>query len=229
MSVKPRKTSKPQELDFKSANLVMRAEMMAVITDVIRENGWTQGQAAEILGVGQPRISDVFKGHVDRFSVDMLMVWLQKLGKDVSISIKENVFSASEKVDLSLFVCGTASDQLLSNVAGLFGRNTEKYSLTVIDILQNPNIAYKEKIASTPCLIKNSPLPRIVLTGDMSAASVRWQLDNATRLAQEERQTQQEVRQKEQDQRQELQDERNKFLDYRERAIDKRQKKIDGR
>lgn len=171
--------------DYAASNLVLRAELMAAIAELIREKGWTQGQAAEVLGVGQPRISDVVQGRVDRFSIDMLIVWLEKLGKDVSVSIRDNVFSSGEKVNLLLFVCGTPDEQLLTNVARLFGGDKNKYSLSVIDVLKSPQLAQKERISSTPCLIKDSPAPRIVLTGDMSTSSVRWQLANAERLAQD--------------------------------------------
>lgn len=209
MQVKRIKSSKNQvqgEQDFAAANFVTRAELMSAVAETIREKGWTQGQAAEFLGVGQPRISDVFQGRVDRFSVDMLMVWLQKLGKDVSVSVKENVFSSSEKVSLTLYVCGTPEEQLLANVSRLFAGDQNKYELQVVDVLRNAELAHKERISSTPCLIKEYPAPRIVLTGDMSAASIRWQLSVAERLAQEERQDQLGVRQKELDQRQARQD-----------------------
>ena len=166
------KTQSVDEQEYAAANLVTRAELMAAIAEIIQEKGWTQGQAAEFLGVGQPRISDVVQGRVDRFSVDMLMVWLQKLGKDVSISIRNNVFSSTEKVNLTLYVCGTPSEQLLANVARLFAGDQDKYDLKTVDVLQNPDLAHKERISSTPCLIKEFPEPRIVLTGDMSAASI---------------------------------------------------------
>jgi predicted XRE-type DNA-binding protein len=223
--IKGKATAGAEELDYAAANIVMRAELMSAITDLIRQNGWTQGQAAEVLGVGQPRISDVAQGRVDRFSVDMLIVWLQKLGKDVTVSVRDNVFASQDKVNLSLFVCGTADEQLLSNVSRLFAGNRERYSLKIVDVLQNPELAYKERISSTPCLIKESPGPRIVLSGDMSAASIRWQLASAERFAQEERNEQIEVREKEQDLRQETQDLRQRTQEVREKELDKRQPK----
>jgi len=200
--------SKPTE-DF-SAHIVARGELMLAVAEVIREKGWTQGEAAAFLGVGQPRISDVVKGRIDRFSVDTLMTWLQKLGKDVSVTVRDNVFSSVDPVELVLYVCGVPDQSLLDNVARLFGGDSDKFTLKVIDVLRNPEKAANEQISSTPSLIKESPLPRLVLTGDMSAASIRWQLAFAERTAMNKRDAAQDLRQ-------EAQDERETLLKSRER------------
>ncbi len=223
--IKGSKNPTHDEQDYAAANFVTRAELMSSVADTIREKGWTQGQAAEFLGVGQPRISDVFQGRVDRFSVDMLMVWLQKLGKDVSVSVKDNVFSSGEKVHLTLFVCGTPEEQLLTNVARLFAGDQDKYELQIVDVLRNAELAHKERISSTPCLIKEFPAPRIVLTGDLSAASIRWQLSVAERVAQEQRQDQLDVREKELEQRQAAQDLRRSSEEIQEKDPGRRHKR----
>ena len=40
----------------------MRADLMAALRDRIEKNGWTQIEAAEKLGINQPRISALIKG-----------------------------------------------------------------------------------------------------------------------------------------------------------------------
>jgi predicted XRE-type DNA-binding protein len=75
--------------DDESANLIVRSELILMVKDVIRERGWTQQEAAVQLGVHQPRVSDLFQGRIGNFSVDTLMSWLHKLGKEVTISIKD--------------------------------------------------------------------------------------------------------------------------------------------
>jgi predicted XRE-type DNA-binding protein len=75
--------------DDEAANLLVRSEMLLLVKNIIRERGWTQEQAAVQLGVHQPRISDLFQGRIGNFSVDTLMAWLHKLGKTVTISIKD--------------------------------------------------------------------------------------------------------------------------------------------
>ena len=74
--------------DEEAANLLVRSDLMLQIKRIIKECGWTQIQAAEALGVQQPRVSDLFQGHIGEFSVDMLMSWLMKLGYDVQVTVK---------------------------------------------------------------------------------------------------------------------------------------------
>lgn len=61
-------------------NYTMRSNMMNAITDLIKEKNWTQQEAAEKLCVTQPRISNLKNGKISKFSVDMLMGMLAKLG-----------------------------------------------------------------------------------------------------------------------------------------------------
>jgi len=213
--------SKPAVQDF-SANTVARGELMLAVAAAIREKGWTQGEAADFLGVGQPRISDVVQGRIDRFSVDTLMTWLQKLGKDVGVTVRDNVFSSADPVELVLYVCGAPDQSLLDNVARLFGGEMDRFSLRVVDVFRNPEQAAKEQISSTPCLVKESPLPRVVLAGDMSSASIRWQLAVAERVAMDKRDGVQERRQEAQDQRESLLGEREREQSDREKISRKK-------
>jgi len=61
-------------------NYTMRSDMMDAISDLIQEHRWTQKEAAKNLGVTQPRISNLKNGNISKFSVDMLMGMLAKLG-----------------------------------------------------------------------------------------------------------------------------------------------------
>lgn len=74
--------------DEEASNLLIRSDLMLQIKRIIKERGWTQTEAAEELGVQQPRVSDLFQGHIGEFSVDMLMSWLSKLGYDVHVTLK---------------------------------------------------------------------------------------------------------------------------------------------
>lgn len=208
--------------EFETANLMARSELMVSVLRAIDERGWTQAQAAEFLGVAQPRISDVAQGRVDRFSVDMLMIWLEKLGKDVSIHVRDNVFSSQSITQLALYVCGVPSDDLLANVGRLFGGNRDKFKLRVVDVLQSPSEATRERITSVPCLVKESPAPRIMLTGDLSSASVRWQLSVAERARIEQRQDSLDLQAA-------VQEQRGRQLDTQAEAQDKRQRHLDSR
>ena len=60
--------------------LKVRAELMANLQKVIRARGLKQAVAAELLGVTQPRVSDLMRGRIDLFSIDTLIDMLARLG-----------------------------------------------------------------------------------------------------------------------------------------------------
>lgn len=75
--------------DDEAANLAVRSHLMVILKQMIKEKAWTQHEAARRLGVRQPRVSDLLNGHIDKFSVDMLMSWLHKLGKEVTVLVND--------------------------------------------------------------------------------------------------------------------------------------------
>ncbi len=68
-------------------NLKIRADLMIEISKLIEERGLTQTAAAELLQVTQPRISDLVRGKIDRFSVDSLIEMLGHAGASVSFVV----------------------------------------------------------------------------------------------------------------------------------------------
>lgn len=68
-------------------NLKIRADLMIELTKLIETQGLTQTAAAELLGVTQPRISDLMRGKIDRFSVDSLIEMLGHAGACVSVVV----------------------------------------------------------------------------------------------------------------------------------------------
>jgi predicted XRE-type DNA-binding protein len=58
---------------------------MMVLEQEIKTRGLTQKATALLLGVSQPRVSDLMKGKIDKFSIDVLINMLAALGKDVTI------------------------------------------------------------------------------------------------------------------------------------------------
>ena len=71
-----------------AANLRVRANLMRQIAAVIEKNEWTQEVAAEHGGVTQPRINDLLRGRIDKFSLDSLVNIAVKLGFTVSVDLK---------------------------------------------------------------------------------------------------------------------------------------------
>lgn len=70
-----------------AANLRVRSELMDKITAIVEENGWTQFEAASHCGVTQPRINDLLRGRISRFSVDALVNIAAALGQRVHIEL----------------------------------------------------------------------------------------------------------------------------------------------
>lgn len=62
-----------------TANMKARAKLIRAIAECIRNSGMTQAEAAKLLGVTQPRISNLMCGRIDVFSLDMLVNMLAAL------------------------------------------------------------------------------------------------------------------------------------------------------
>ena len=63
-----------------ASELQTRSDLMIVLRDIIDDNGWQQKQAAEHLGLTQPRVSDLKNGKIEKFSIDLLMSCLYRVG-----------------------------------------------------------------------------------------------------------------------------------------------------
>ncbi len=68
-----------------ATNLKLRSDLMIRLSKLIDARGLSQGQAAELFGVTQPRVSDLVRGKIDRFSIDTLIAMLGHAGVSVQI------------------------------------------------------------------------------------------------------------------------------------------------
>jgi len=71
-----------------AANLRARAELMQKIAAIVKESGWTQMEVADRCGVTQPRMNDLLRGRVSRFSLDALVNIATAIGRRVHIEIE---------------------------------------------------------------------------------------------------------------------------------------------
>ena len=71
-----------------AANLRMRADLIHQIARVAKDAGWTQAEAARRCGVSQPRINDLLRGKISKFSLDALVNIAAALGWKVSIEMR---------------------------------------------------------------------------------------------------------------------------------------------
>ncbi|MFL5541486.1 MAG: helix-turn-helix domain-containing protein [Longimicrobiaceae bacterium] len=64
-----------------------KAELARVIRKIVKERGLTQSEAAALLGVKQPDVSDLMRGKLARFSMERLERFLNALDMEVRIQV----------------------------------------------------------------------------------------------------------------------------------------------
>ena len=62
--------------------------MIDKIAAIVEESGWTQVEAASHCGVTQPRINDLLRGRISRFSLDALVNIAAALGRRVNVELE---------------------------------------------------------------------------------------------------------------------------------------------
>jgi predicted XRE-type DNA-binding protein len=68
-----------------------KASLASAIQDVIELRGLTQAEAAQIMGIDQPKVSKIIRGRLSEFSTERLLNCLVHLGLDVDIVIHKKV------------------------------------------------------------------------------------------------------------------------------------------
>ena len=71
-----------------------RSSLMMALTEVIRAQGMTQAQAAELFGVTQPRVSDLMRGRFNLFSLDTLINMAATAGMAPIVTVSKPKASA---------------------------------------------------------------------------------------------------------------------------------------
>ena len=74
-------TADPVEYNMKH----LKVQLFAALTKLIRENGWTQTEAAQALNISSPRMSNLFKGYLEKFSIDALIEMLVRMGYKLDV------------------------------------------------------------------------------------------------------------------------------------------------
>lgn len=60
--------------------LILKSKLWSVLTKFITDSGHNQKQIAEIIGISQPRVSNLMKGQLDKFSMDFFIDALTRIG-----------------------------------------------------------------------------------------------------------------------------------------------------
>lgn len=72
-----------------SADLALRAYLMAALREFIERQNLTQVKAAKFFGIKQPKISNIMNGKVDAISSDYLVGLLARTGGELRYSFKQ--------------------------------------------------------------------------------------------------------------------------------------------
>jgi predicted XRE-type DNA-binding protein len=73
----------------KRENLKLRSALMTALARHIEINALTQAQAAKVFGVTQPRVSNLMRGKIDAFGLDMLVNMATAAGLKVTMRVKK--------------------------------------------------------------------------------------------------------------------------------------------
>jgi predicted XRE-type DNA-binding protein len=68
-------------------NMRLRSSLMMALKEHIRREGLTQGQAAKVFGVTQPRVSDLIRGKIELFGLDSLVNMAAAAGLHVEMRV----------------------------------------------------------------------------------------------------------------------------------------------
>lgn len=75
----------PQE----AAAMRARADLMVALQERLKALKLTQAGSAALLGVTQPRVSDLMRGKIDLFSVESLIDMLSRSGIEVEVRLRK--------------------------------------------------------------------------------------------------------------------------------------------
>ncbi len=82
--------------------MLLKAQLALAISEILQSKKLTQQQAAEILGMTQPKLSNLLRGQFRGISEAKMLECLVKLGRDVEIVVgKNSVEHGSLKVSFS--------------------------------------------------------------------------------------------------------------------------------
>jgi predicted XRE-type DNA-binding protein len=68
--------------------LLAKTKLAARIVQILEEQKLNQTQAARLLGIDQPKVSQIYRGRLDDFSLERLMRFLTALHQDVRIVVE---------------------------------------------------------------------------------------------------------------------------------------------
>ena len=76
-----------EDTPAQAENMKLRSTLMMALKDHIVRSGLSQAEAAKLLGVTQPRISDLMRGKIELFGLDTLVNMIGAAGFRVEMRV----------------------------------------------------------------------------------------------------------------------------------------------
>jgi predicted XRE-type DNA-binding protein len=80
---------------------LVKADLIINIASLIKKKGLTQAQAAKIMGIAQPDVSKLMRGHFAGFSYERIFGFLTALGEKVTIEVRQARTKKQARVELA--------------------------------------------------------------------------------------------------------------------------------
>jgi predicted XRE-type DNA-binding protein len=80
---------------------LVKADLIINIASLIKKKGLTQAQAAKIMGIAQPDVSKLMRGHFTGFSYERIFGFLTALGEKVTIEVRQARTKKQARVELA--------------------------------------------------------------------------------------------------------------------------------
>src|SRR5216684_8114850 len=89
-----------EDTPAQAENMKLRSALIMALKDHIARTGLSQSEAAKLLGVTQPRISDLMRGKIELFGLDTLVNLIGAAGLHVEMRVSD---AADQKLKSPLF------------------------------------------------------------------------------------------------------------------------------
>jgi predicted XRE-type DNA-binding protein len=90
-----------EQLGFPDAEeMLVKAQLVSQIGEILRERGWSQQQTAKVLGLTQPKLSKMLRGQFRGISEMKMMDCLVRLGRAVKIVVGPARKTADERIEV---------------------------------------------------------------------------------------------------------------------------------
>jgi predicted XRE-type DNA-binding protein len=101
MSKAENSTNVYAQLGFPDAEqMLVKAQLVSKIGEILRERGWSQQEAAKVLGLTQPKLSKMLRGQFRGISEMKMMDCLVRLGRTVKIVVGPEGERAEERIEV---------------------------------------------------------------------------------------------------------------------------------